>query len=90
MRFTKKSEHNGKYFIEEDKIEEATQKLADFENMCEEFIKDMDNLPARLEKLRTEKKEKTVAYKELVAQKLINTNILIFFRRYGIYDYLNN
>jgi 2-C-methyl-D-erythritol 2,4-cyclodiphosphate synthase len=71
----------------ENKIEnesETARKLAVFENMCGEFRKDMDNLPERLEKLRSNGKEKTVAYKELVAQKLINTNILMFFKKHGI------
>ena len=83
MRFTK-SNNADKYIVDDDKIDEAIQKLALFENMCDEFKKDMKNLPERLEKLRVQKKEKTVAYKELVAQKLINTNILMFFKRHGI------
>ena len=86
LRFTKlESNKTDKYFVDENKIEEAVQKLAVFENMCEGFIKDMKNLPERLEKLRAERKDKTVAYKELVAQKLINTNILMFFKKHDIY-----
>ena len=64
---------------------ETERKLAIYENMCEEFKKDMQTLPERLEKLRSQGKEKTVAYKELVTQKLINTNILMFFKKNGIY-----
>jgi len=86
MRFTKlKSNDTNEYLIEENKIEEAIQKLAVFENMCDDFIKDIDSIPLCLEKLRAEGKEKTVAYKELVAKKLINTNILMFFKKHGIY-----
>jgi len=86
MRFTKlKSNDMRKYFVDENQFDEAAQKLAVFENMCDEFTKDMNSLPERLEKLRGEGKEKTVAYKELVAQKLINTNILMFFKKHGIY-----
>ena len=81
MRFTKKSDDNEKYITDEDKIEEALQKLALFENMCEKYIEDKKNVGIRLEILKSEKKEKTVAYRELVAQKLINTQIDIFFRR---------
>jgi hypothetical protein len=91
MRFTRlKQNDNNKYFIDENKykIEDAVQKLAVFENMCEEFIKDMTDLPRRLEKMRSEGKEKTVAYRELVAQKLINTNIFMFFKRHGVH--INN
>ena len=85
MRFTKlKQNEKDKYMIDENKTEEAIQKLAVFENMCENFKKDMEILPGRLEKLKTAGKEKTVAYRELVAQKLINTNILMFLKRHGI------
>jgi len=83
MRFTKLNS-DGKYITDENKIEEAIQKLAVFENMLDKFTEDMNKLPERLEKLKAAKKEKTVAYKELVTQKLINTNILMFFKRNGI------
>ena len=86
MRFTKlKSNGTDKYCVDDNKIEDAIHKLAVFENMCDEFIRDMTSIPERLEKLRAEKKDKTVAYRELVAQKLINTNILMFFKKHHIY-----
>jgi hypothetical protein len=87
MRFTKlKQGEKDKYIIDggDDKIDEAVQKLAVFENMCENFVNDMAVLPARLEKLRADGKEKTVAYKELVTQKLINAQILMFFKKHGV------
>ena len=86
MRFTKlKSDETNKYFVEENKIGDAVQKLAAFENMLDAFIKDMDGIPGQLAKLRKDGKDKTVAYKELVTQKLINTNILMFLKKHGIY-----
>ena len=85
MRFTKiKSDDKNKYFVEENKIEEAVQKLAVFENMLDAFVKDTDDIPEQLAKLRKDGKDKTVAYKELVTKKLINTNILMFFKKHGI------
>jgi len=71
--------------LQSKEADETTQKLAVFENMCGEFRKDMRSIPERLEKLRSQGKDKTVAYKELVAQKLINTNILMFFKKHGVY-----
>jgi len=88
MRFTKlKSDETNKYFVEENKIGDAVQKLAAFENMLDAFIKDMDGIPGQLAKLRKDGKDKTVAYKELVTQKLINTNILMFLKKHGINIY---
>ena len=90
MRFTKlKSSNTQQYYIDEDKIAESVQKLAVFENMCEQFAQDMTVLPEKLEKLRTEGKDKTIAYKELVAQKLKDTTVLMFFKKHGIEIDLN-
>ena len=85
MRFTKlESSNTQQYYIDEDKIGESVQKLAIFENMCEEFAQDMAILSEKLEKLRSEGKDKTISYKELVAQKLKDTTVLMFFKKHGI------
>jgi len=82
-RLTKKN-NDGKYYIDEADITEITQRLAAFENAYEDLLSSMMELPAKLEKLRAEGKEKTVTYREMVTQKLINNNIIMFFERNGI------
>jgi len=64
--------------------EADSARLEKFENAYQGLQDSMSDIPARLEALRSAGKEKTVTYKELVAQKLINNNILMFFERYGI------
>ena len=59
-------------------------RLAKFEKAYLSLLESMSDIPEKLESLRKAGKEKTVTYKELVAQKLINNNILMFFEKHGI------
>ena len=63
---------------------EAIQKLATFENMHAYLIKSQTSIPKELERLRMQGKSKTVTFKELLTQKLINESMLMLLSRYGI------
>ena len=63
---------------------EAIQKLALFENMHEYLIESQTSIPKELETLRNQGKSKTVTFKELLTQKLINESMLMLLSRYGI------
>jgi len=62
----------------------AIDKLATFENMCEDLIASQSQIADELEKLRNEGKEKSVRFKELMVKKLTNVNTLILLRSYGM------
>ena len=55
-----------------------------FEKAYQSLLESMSDIPIKLESLRNEGKEKTATYKELMTQKLINNNILMFFEKHGI------
>jgi hypothetical protein len=61
-------------------------RLAAFENLYREVTDNLTAIPAELEKLKAEGKEKTARYKELLGHKLINTHIAILFKRHKISD----
>ena len=83
---------SGGYFIEEHVIQrsgegytgEAVERLARFENMLERLLKERDETAAELERLRNEGKEKSVTFKQLLAKKLMNSNMLVMFEASGI------
>ena len=58
--------------------------LEEFEKAYQSLLESISDIPVKLESLRNEGKEKTVTYKELMTQKLINNNILMFFESHGI------
>ena len=62
----------------------GNSRLSKFEDAYQDLQNSMTELPAKLEELRIQGKEKTVTYKELLTQKLINNNILMFFEKNGI------
>lgn len=82
-RLTKLTENSG-YTVDSGDIESAIQRLAQFENAYEDLINSQLQLPNELEEMRKDGKEKTVKYREAVAQKLINMNIIMFFKKHNI------
>ena len=82
-RLTKRNE-KGCPMVDSDAREEAIQRLARFEDAYENLMESQMQIPKELEKLRAAGKEKTVRYKEMLAQKLINNNIINFFEKHGI------
>jgi hypothetical protein len=63
---------------------DAVEKLAKFENMLEKLLKERDDTAAELESLRKEGREKSVTFKQLLARKLLNGNILVMLESHGI------
>jgi len=59
-------------------------RLSAFEAAYEELSNSMTEIPAELAKLKAAGKEKTVRYKELFGQKLMNNYVIALFERHGI------
>ena len=70
--------------VEFSKTEPDAERLAKFDAAYRDLQNSIAELPGKLETLRAQGKEKTVTYKELLTQKLINNNILMFFEKHGI------
>jgi len=63
---------------------DESQRLAAFEAIYQELSNSITATPAELEKLKAAGKEKTVRYRELFGQKLMNNYIVALFERHGI------
>ena len=81
-RFTVKNE--GGYIVPNENIEKAIERLGEFEDAYEDLMCSQAQIPKDLENLRAQGKEKTVRYKETMAQKLINNSIVMFFEQHGL------
>jgi hypothetical protein len=81
-RFTNKTD-DGNYYVSDENIINAINRLGLFENAYEDLINNQTQIPKDLQELRLQGKEKTVRYKETMAQKLINNHIITFFEKYG-------
>lgn len=62
----------------------AIDKLASFENMQYDLLAKQIEISEELEKLRGEGKTRSVKFKQLLATKMVNSNILIMLKTYGI------
>jgi hypothetical protein len=65
---------------------DAITKLAKFENLYDDLISKQCEISKELEKLRFEDKTHSVKFRQLLANKMTNNNVLILFRTYGLYD----
>ncbi|MBP1743407.1 MAG: hypothetical protein H6Q58_385 [Firmicutes bacterium] len=63
---------------------EAIDRLGRFENMYFDLIAQQVEISKELEKLRSEGKTKTVRFKQLLTNKLTNSNILVTFEMHGL------
>ena len=81
-RLTEKNE-SGHYIVADEDMVKAIQKLGVLEDAYDDLIKSQEQIPKDLQELRMQGKEKTVRYKETMTQKLINSNIIMFFERHG-------
>ena len=72
------------YCVSNENVAKAIQRLGEFEDAYEELKSSQERIPKELENLRTQGKEKTVRYKETLAQKLITNNIALFFEAHGL------
>lgn len=83
---------DGGYIVDETLIQkcaegftgEAIEKLAKFENMLERLLKEQEETAGALEKLRKEGREKQITFKQLLARKLLVSNMLVIYESNGI------
>jgi len=76
--------NNAKFTVSESDLPEAFRRLAAFEDIYDELTSSMSTIPAELTKLKAAGKEKTIRYRELFGQKLVNNQIIALFERHGI------
>ena len=90
-RFTKVLDNNF-YVVDDTKVQhdkngysgDAVNRLAKFENIYDDLMLKQNEITKELEKLRIEGKTHTVKFKQLLANKLTNSNILMVFEDYGL------
>lgn len=82
-RFTKKAD-GARCTVEPALCEAALYRLMQYEDAYEKLLARREQSAAELERLRSEGKEKTARYKELLGQKLIDNSICDFFKQNGI------
>ena len=70
--------------VPDSEVQNALRRLAAFEDVYNELAENMAAIPVELEKLKAAGKEKTVRYRELFGQKLMNGEIIAMFERHGI------
>ena len=63
---------------------EAIERLACFEDFYASVAEDQEAITRQLEDLRSRGKEKTVQFNELLTRKLMNTNMAIRLRSFGL------
>lgn len=61
-------------------------RLEKFERALKDILAEYDNLGKELEKLRSEGKNKTTKFRELLGKKLVYSMIITIFRRYDLLD----
>ena len=72
------------YTVPDSELFEAFQRLAAFEDVYDELVSSMVTIPQELGELKAAGKEKTVRYREMLGQKLLNNQIIAMFERHGI------
>lgn len=65
-------------------LNKDNERLAAFEQLYADLREEQRKTIAALELLRAEKKEKTVRFRELLGQKLMQAQQLALFERYGL------
>ena len=75
---------DGAVMVRPEDMDAALLRLAAFEDMAENLDREQEEIARKLEDLRGRGKEKTVQFKELLAQKLVNNNMKLLLERYGL------
>ena len=91
-RLTRTSDNKKLYIVDDDKINhdengyfgDAVNKLAKFEDVYDDLLASQDEISKELEKLRNEGKTRSFKFKELMAKKITNNNIMTLFKTYGL------
>lgn len=91
-RITKASDNHKSYTAGNGKVNaftygysgDAINRLGKFEDFYYDLLKDQQEIPKELDRLKSEGKNKTYRYKELLGKKLVNNNILSMLKTYGL------
>ncbi|MDL2205839.1 hypothetical protein LJC33_02870 [Eubacteriales bacterium OttesenSCG-928-N13] len=81
-RFTHKQD--SLYHLESDEVQAAIEQLARYENFHEQLLQDQIDAERELAELRGQNKQKTVKFRELLTNRMIESNILAMLKRHGI------
>ena len=81
-RYTVRTE--GAVSVPPDKLEDALERLARFEDMALGLEGEQGDIAARLAALREQGRDKTVQFRELLAQELTNANMLLLLERWKL------
>ena len=81
-RYTVRAE--GAVSVPPDQLEAALERLARFEDMALGLEAEQRDIAARLAALREQGKDKTVQFRELLAQKVSNANMLLLLERWKL------
>jgi hypothetical protein len=92
-RLTRALDSNNFYIVDDTKVQhdvngfsgDAINKLAKFENIFDDLLLKQSEISKELEKLRLESKMHSIKFKQLLANKITNNNIIILFHTYGLY-----
>ena len=82
-RYTKR-EADGRVSVPQEQLDQALERLARFEDMALGLEAEQGDIAARLAALREQGKDKTVQFRELLAQKLTNSNLRLLLERYRL------
>ena len=74
----------GAVSVPPEQMEAALERLARFEDMALGLEAEQGDIAARLAALREQGKDKTVQFRELLAQKLTNSNLRLLLERYRL------
>jgi hypothetical protein len=88
-RITMQNENKSYYIAHTEQDDEseytaAIDRLAKFENFYYDLEKDMKLIAEEMDRLRDDDKTHTPRFKELFVKKMINSNILMMLKYYGI------
>lgn len=91
-RLTRAFENDEFYIVDGDKVNhdangysgDAINKLAKFENIYDDLVANQSEISEELERLRNEDKTHSFKFKELMAKKFTNNNIITLFKTYGL------
>ena len=74
----------GAVSVPPEQLEAALERLARFEDMVQGLDREQAEIAQRLEQLRSQGREKTVQFRELLAQKLTNQNMKLLLERWKL------
>ena len=75
---------DGRVSVSPEQLDQALERLARFEDMALGLEAEQGDIAARLAALREQGRDKTVQFRELLAQKLTNSNLRLLLERYRL------